>query len=124
MVSREEMDGLRERIEVGVEGTDDEASDGGYCSLNLEAARSGEEVVEVGVLVLEGLDERPGKETETWYSGDAGRLRLESEPVLLYKLDTPEAARGVRSSSASSDISQTLGAPSKEPIEAGRSPEP
>jgi hypothetical protein len=29
MVSREEMEGLRERIEVGVDGTDDEASEAG-----------------------------------------------------------------------------------------------
>lgn len=29
MVSREEMDGLRERIDVGVDGTEDEASDEG-----------------------------------------------------------------------------------------------
>lgn len=66
MVSREEMEGLRERIDVGVEGTDDEASDGGYCSLNLEGARSGEEVVDVGVLALEVLDEWPPNETATW----------------------------------------------------------
>lgn len=29
MVSREEMEGLRERIEVGVEGTEEEANEGG-----------------------------------------------------------------------------------------------
>jgi hypothetical protein len=29
MVSREEIEGLRERIEVGVEGTDEEAKDEG-----------------------------------------------------------------------------------------------
>jgi hypothetical protein len=29
MVSRDEMEGLRERIEVGVEGTDEEANEGG-----------------------------------------------------------------------------------------------
>lgn len=29
MVSSDEMDGLRERIEVGVEGTEDEASEDG-----------------------------------------------------------------------------------------------
>lgn len=44
--------------------------------------------------------------------------------MLLYKLDTPALARGVSSNSASSDMSQTLGAPSKELIEAGRIPEP
>jgi hypothetical protein len=44
--------------------------------------------------------------------------------VLLYRLDTVVPARGVSSSSASSDISHTLGAPSNEPIEAGRMPEP
>jgi hypothetical protein len=44
--------------------------------------------------------------------------------VLLYRLDTVVPTRGVSSSSASSEISHTLGAPSKEPIEAGRIPEP
>jgi hypothetical protein len=44
------MEGLRERIEVGVEGTDDEASEDGYCSLNLAGARRGEEAPDVGVL--------------------------------------------------------------------------
>jgi hypothetical protein len=29
MVSSDEMEGLRERIDVGVEGTDDEANEGG-----------------------------------------------------------------------------------------------
>jgi hypothetical protein len=29
MVSRDEMEGLRERIEVGVDGTDEEANDEG-----------------------------------------------------------------------------------------------
>lgn len=41
--------------------------------------------------------------------------------MLLYRLETP--ARGVSSSSASSDMSQTLGEPSKDPSEAGRMPE-
>lgn len=44
--------------------------------------------------------------------------------MLLYKLDTVVPTRGVSSSSASSDMSHTLGAPSKEPMEAGRMPEP
>lgn len=44
--------------------------------------------------------------------------------MLLYKLDTLLLARGVSSSSASSEMSQTLGAPSNEPTEAGRIPEP
>lgn len=52
MVSREEMEGLRDRIDVGVDGTEDEASDEGYCSLNLMGANSGEEEPDVGVLTL------------------------------------------------------------------------
>ena len=44
--------------------------------------------------------------------------------MLLYKLDKAVPARGVRSSSASSEMSHTLGAPSNEPAEAGRMPEP
>lgn len=44
--------------------------------------------------------------------------------MLLYRLDTVVPTRGVSSSSASSEMSHTLGAPSKEPIEAGRLPEP
>jgi hypothetical protein len=52
IVSRDEMEGLRERIEVGVEGTDDEASEEGYCSLNLVGANRGEEDPDVGVLTL------------------------------------------------------------------------
>jgi hypothetical protein len=44
--------------------------------------------------------------------------------VLLYKLETPVPARGVSSNSASSEMSQTLGEPSKDPSGAGRMPEP
>lgn len=44
--------------------------------------------------------------------------------MLLYRLDMLLLARGVSSSSASSAMSQTLGAPSNEPTEAGRIPEP
>lgn len=90
--------------------------------MNLDGARSGDEVAEVGVLT-EDVREAP-KGTDTWYSGEAGRRRRDREPVLLYRLDTPLLARGVSSSSASSLISHTLGAPSKEPIDAGRMPEP
>jgi hypothetical protein len=43
--------------------------------------------------------------------------------VLLYRPETPVPARGVSSSSASSDMSHTLGEPSNEPSEAGRMPE-
>jgi hypothetical protein len=43
--------------------------------------------------------------------------------VLLYKPVAPEDARGVSSSSASSEMSHTLGEPSNEPSEAGRMPE-
>lgn len=52
IVSSEEMEGLRERIDVGVDGTDEEASDEGYCSLNLVGANRGEEAPDVGVLTL------------------------------------------------------------------------
>lgn len=52
MVSREEMEGLRERIEVGVEGIDEDVSEEGYCSLNLAGASSGEEAADVGVLTV------------------------------------------------------------------------
>lgn len=44
------MEGLRERIEVGVDGTEDDAREDGYCSLNFEGARRGDEVADVGVL--------------------------------------------------------------------------
>jgi len=56
IVSRLEMLGLRERVEVGVEGIEDDEKDPGYCkftgngSLNFVADRSGEECVELGVL--------------------------------------------------------------------------
>jgi hypothetical protein len=46
------MEGLRERIDVGVDGTEEEASDEGYCSLNLIGANNGEEEPDVGVLTL------------------------------------------------------------------------
>jgi len=124
MVSRDDMDGLRERIEVGVDGTDEEASEDGYCSLNLAGASRGEEAPEVGVLTVGVLVGGTPKGMVTWCRGDAGRRRRDREPVLLYRLATPGPARGVSSSSASSDMSHTLGEPSKEPSEAGRMPEP
>jgi hypothetical protein len=46
------MEGLRERIEVGVDGTDEEASEEGYCSVNLVGANRGEDDADVGVLTL------------------------------------------------------------------------
>jgi hypothetical protein len=93
--------------------------------LNLEGARRGEDAAEVGVLtvgvVVRGM---PKEGTETWWRGDAGRRRLDSDPVLLYRPDTVVPARGVSSNSASSEMSHMLGATSNEPIEAGRMPEP
>ena len=59
------MLGLRERVEVGVEGIEDD-KDPGYCkftgngSLNFVAERSGEECVELGVLV------EPNGTFDTW----------------------------------------------------------
>lgn len=44
-------------MEVGVDGTDEDVRDAGYCSLNLYGAKSGEDVVEVGVLTE--ADEAP-----------------------------------------------------------------
>lgn len=78
----------------------------------------------MGVLTEGVLVGGAPKGTVTWYSGEAGRRRRESEPVLLWRLDTVVPTRGVSSSSASSDMSHTLGTPSKEPMEAGRIPEP
>lgn len=52
MVSRDEMEGLRERIEVGVDGMEEDASEDGYCSLNLAGASRGEEAPDVGVLAV------------------------------------------------------------------------
>jgi hypothetical protein len=92
--------------------------------LNLEGASIGDEVADVGVLTEGVLVGGAPKGMATWWRGDAGRLRLDKEPVLLYRLDMPLLARGVSSSSASSAMSQTLGAPSKEPTDAGRIPEP
>lgn len=66
MVSREEMEGLRERIEVGVDGMDDEANEDGYCSLNLDGARRGEEAPDVGVLAEGVLVGGAPKGTKTW----------------------------------------------------------
>ena len=87
MVSRDEMEGLRERIEVGVEGTDDEASEDGYMtvvpgkgSLNFAADSKGEGAPDVGVRTGGGATAAP---KATWWSGDAGLLRLDNEPVLL-----------------------------------------
>ncbi len=119
------MEGLRERIEVGVDEIDEDVSEDGYCSLNLEGARRGEDVPEVGVLTVGLLvGDTPSSGADMWWSGEAGRRRLEREPVLLYKLDSEVPSRGVSSNSASSEISHTLGAPSKEPADAGRMPEP
>jgi len=124
MVSSDEMEGLRERIDVGVDGTDEDASDHGYCSLNLEGASRGEEAAEVGVLTVGVLVGGAPNGVRTWWRGEAGRRRRDSEPVLLYRPATPPTALGVSSNSASSEMSHTLGEPSKEPSEAGRMPEP
>jgi hypothetical protein len=78
----------------------------------------------VGVLTLGVLVGGRPKGRETWCRGDAGRRRRERDPVLLCRLGMPRPARGVSSSSASSEMSHTLGEPSKEPSEAGRMPDP
>jgi hypothetical protein len=91
--------------------------------LNLLGAKSGEEEPEVGVLADGVLVGGAPKGTKTWCRGEAGRRRRDREPVLLYRLAAPVAARGVSSSSASSEMSHTLGEPSNEPSEAGRMPE-
>ena len=78
----------------------------------------GEEEVEVGVLTVGALVAVP-KGTETWYKGEAGRLRptLGSALSVLCRLTrgvvwtSPTPAFGVNSSSASSEMSHTLGAP-------------
>jgi hypothetical protein len=125
MVSSDEIDGLRERIDVGVDGTEEDASEEGYCSLNLEGARRGDDVLDVGVpMAGELVGGAPKGMEDMWCRGEAGRRRLERDPVLLYRLATPLPARGVSSSSASSEISHTLGEPSNEPSEAGRMPDP
>ena len=70
------MDGLRERVDVGVEGIDDEEYDDekcspeGYDSLNLVAARMGEDEEDVGVLL-----EAPKGGLVLWWRGDVGRRR-------------------------------------------------
>jgi hypothetical protein len=117
-------------MDVGVDGTDEEVREDGYCefrpgngSLNFVAENEGEDAVEVGVLTDGALVGVP-KGTETWCRGDAGRLLLEPDKdlELLYMPDSgegwkgvmwgvPPAAFGVSSSSASSEMSHTLGAP-------------
>jgi hypothetical protein len=92
--------------------------------MNLVGASSGDEAPDVGVLVVGVLVGGAPNGIETWWRGDAGRRRRAREPVLLYKLETPVPARGVSSNSASSEMSQTLGEPSKDPSGAGRIPEP
>jgi hypothetical protein len=76
IVSSEEMDGERERADVGVEGTEEDVRDvvrmygrsEGNASLKRVALKSGEPVLEALVGVLTRLD--------TWCSGEAGRRRL------------------------------------------------
>ncbi len=84
----------------------------GNGSLNLAAESRGDKEPEVGVRTRGAPTEDPN---ETWWSGEAGRLLLDSEPVLLYRLESGEGCNapglGVSSSSASSEISHTLGAP-------------
>jgi hypothetical protein len=94
----------------------------GNGSLNLDAESKGEEEVEVGVLTAGALV--VPKEADTWCNGEAGRLLpdLDRELVPLCKLASGEGwngvvwivplpALGVSSSSASSEMSHTLGAP-------------
>lgn len=92
----------------------------------MAGASSGDEAPDVGVLTVGVLVGGTPKGRLTWCRGDAGRRRRDSDPDVLYRLRlgmvTP--TRGVSSSSASSDMSHTLGEPSKEPSEAGRMPEP
>ena len=91
--------------------------------MNLVAESRGDEEVEVGVLTAGALVAVP-KGTETWYSGEAGRLlpALGSEFEALCGLARgdgwmggvwvdPFPAFGVSSNSASSEMSHTLGAP-------------
>ena len=90
----------------------------GNGSLNLAGASNGEDEVEVGVVTAGALVAVPNG-TETWYKGEAGRLR----PALGRALKVlcrfarggagtdPIPALGVNSSSASSEMSHTLGAP-------------
>lgn len=90
----------------------------GKGSLNLVADSKGEEEVDVGVLTAGALVAVP-KGTETWYRGEAGRLRptLGNALKVLCRLESgvvctsPPPAFGVSSSSASSEMSHTLGAP-------------
>jgi hypothetical protein len=84
----------------------------GNGSLNFVADSNGEGEPDVGVRTGGAMGAPPNA---TWWSGDAGLLRRDREPVLLYKLEMGEGwmvpACGVSSSSASSDMSHTLGAP-------------
>ena len=95
----------------------------GNGSLNLDAERSGEDFSEVGVPTAGALVGAPNGR-ETWCSGDAGRLlpTLGRPFGVLYRLargedwnwggsGTPPTGLGVNSSSASSEMSHTLGAP-------------
>jgi len=83
IVSSEEMEGLRDRADVGVEGTLELVSDvvrwygrsDGKASLKRVALSSGDPVLEAEVGVLVKLD--------IWCSGDAG-LRLLRGKVLEY----------------------------------------
>lgn len=107
------MLGLRERVDVGVEGTEDDEKDPGYGkltgndSLNFVANRSGEVCAELGALV------KPNA-LVNWESGDAGRRLLRGSVLPCVTVSTGEPCcpgRGVSSSSASSEMSHTLGAP-------------
>jgi hypothetical protein len=112
MVSREEMDGERERADVGVEGTEDEENEpedwmsDGNRSLNFAALNSGEEFVE-----SEGAE----KDGKTWCSGEFGaRRRGNVLPGVRLKVGEDGASAApalVRSSSESSEMSHTLGVP-------------
>ena len=83
----------------------------GKGSLNLAADSIGEEGSDVGVRTAGELT----VPNATWWRGEAGRRLREMEPVPLYKPDSGEGWRGpglgVSSSSASSEMSHTLGVP-------------
>lgn len=80
--------------------------------MNLEAERRGEEEVEVGVVTAGALVVPKGP--ETWWRGEAGRrlpLRRVERGVGRTEVVWMGAGLGVNSSSASSEMSHTLGAP-------------
>ncbi len=120
MVSRDEMLGLRDRSDVGVEGMEEVAEKEkewvGNGSLNLEVSaspREGVEMEELAVLDAKLMDGLEGGGCESWYRGEAGRRRplpLREKLTLwggrrmgeLCSSRSGPEARGFRSSSESS----------------------